>query len=63
MNNVIFKIIDDVLVKDIPEPTLGANVCRREVVMDKETFLMCLKKWVTVADLTDILCNGGAENK
>ena len=43
MSEVYFIFEDDVLVKNTPCPQLGENVYKTEIVIDKETFLECMK--------------------
>lgn len=50
MNKVEFTFVGDVLVKDIPCPQFGEGCYQPEVVIDKETFLECIKRWVTESE-------------
>ena len=46
MNKIYFKVEDDVVIKYTPMPVIGENICKSEVVMTKEIFQECYKKWV-----------------
>lgn len=50
MNEVYFTFEGDVLVKNTPCPQLGENVYKTEIVIDKETFLECMKRWMTESE-------------
>jgi len=41
-----FEIENNVVIKYTPTPEMGENICRREVVMTKEIFQECYKKWI-----------------
>lgn len=47
MNKVYFSFNDDVLFKNVPFPQGGKDCYQSEVVIDKETFLECVKRWMT----------------
>lgn len=44
--NKYFEVKDDVVIKYTPMPAIGKNICKSEVVMTKEIFQECYKKWV-----------------
>lgn len=46
MNEIYFKVKDDAVIKYIPMPEIGKNFYKTEVVMTKEIFQECYKKWV-----------------
>jgi hypothetical protein len=46
MNEVYFELKDDVVIKNTPMPEVGENIYKSEVVMTKEIFQECYKKWV-----------------
>lgn len=46
MNKTYFEVEDDVVIKYTPMPEIGENVYKTEVVMTKEAFQECYKKWV-----------------
>lgn len=46
MNKIYFEVKDDVVVKYTPIPEIGENIFKNEVVMTKEAFQECYKKWV-----------------
>ena len=41
-----FEVKDDVVIKYTPMPEIGKNYYKTEVVMTKEIFQECYKKWV-----------------
>lgn len=53
MSKVLFEIEDDVVIKYTPEPAMGENIYRSEVVMDKETFQECYKRWIAPQESED----------
>ena len=46
MNKIYFGVEDDVVVKHTPMPEMGENCYKTEIVMTKEIFQECYKKWV-----------------
>lgn len=50
MNEVYFSFEGDVLVKHTPCPEYGENCYKIEIVIDKETFLECMKLWTQKED-------------
>lgn len=41
-----FEVTDDAVIKYTPVPGLGENTYKSEVVMTKEVFQECYKKWI-----------------
>lgn len=46
MSEIHFEVQGDTVVKYTPIPEAGENVYKTEVVMTKEIFQECYKKWV-----------------
>lgn len=46
MNKIYFEVDDDVVIKNTPMPEVGENIYKSEVVMTKEIFQECYKKWI-----------------
>lgn len=46
MSKIHFEIEDNAVVKYTPMPELGENTYKAEVVMTKDIFKKCYKKWV-----------------
>ena len=46
MNKIFFEVEDDAVIKYTPMPEVGENTYKTEVVMTKEIFQECYKKWV-----------------
>lgn len=46
MNKIYFEVNDDVVIKNTPMPEVGENIYKSEVVMTKEIFKECYKKWI-----------------
>ena len=46
MNEIYFEVEDDVVIKYTPMPEIGEDTYKTEVVMTKEIFQECYKKWV-----------------
>ena len=46
MNKISFEIVDDAVIKYTPMPEIRENVYKTEVVMTKEIFQECYKKWI-----------------
>lgn len=45
-----YTITEDALYKIIPTPEFGENMARYEEVINKDTFLMLIDKWVNRKD-------------
>jgi len=41
-----FEVKDDVVIKYTPVPGAGENIYKSEVIMTKEVFQECYKKWI-----------------
>ena len=51
MSDIYFRVVDDVVIKHTPIsgphfPETGENFYKAEVVMTKEIFIECYKKWL-----------------
>lgn len=46
MNKIYFEVENDVVLKHTPMPEIGENIYKTEIVMTKEIFQDCYKKWV-----------------
>lgn len=46
MNKINFEVVNDVVIKNTPMPEVGENIYRTEIVMTKEIFQECYKKWI-----------------
>lgn len=46
MNKIYFEVVDDVVIKQTPMPEIGPDIYTNEVVMTKEIFQECYKKWI-----------------
>ena len=46
MSKIFFEIKDDAVIKYTPMPEMGKDVYKNEVVMTKEIFKECYKKWI-----------------
>lgn len=46
MNKIYFEVKDDILIKNTPMPEIGENIYNTEIVMTKEIFQECYKRWV-----------------
>ena len=53
MNKIFFKIEDDVVIRYIPMPEAGENIYKTEVVMTKEIFQECYKRWIKPVESED----------
>ena len=53
MDEIYFRVVDDVVIKDTPMPEIGENTYKTEVVMTKEIFRECYKKWVETHESED----------
>ena len=50
MSKVLFDIEGDVLIKSTPMIEIGENVYKDEVVMTKEIFQECYKRWIAAPE-------------
>ena len=50
MSKIYFEFEDDVVIKYTPMPEIGENTYKTEVVMNKEIFQECYKKWVELKE-------------
>lgn len=46
MSEIYFEVEDNVVIKNIPMPEIGENIYKTEIVMTKEIFQECYKKWI-----------------
>ena len=46
MSKIFFKVENDVVVRHTPVPEIGINIYKTDVVMTKDTFQECYKKWI-----------------
>ena len=46
MSKIYFEVEDDVVIKYTPMPEAEENTYKTEVVMTKEIFQECYKKWI-----------------
>lgn len=46
MSKIDFEVVDDAVIKYIPMSEIGENIYKPEVVMTKEIFQECYKKWI-----------------
>lgn len=46
MSKIYFEVENDVVIKYTPMSEAGENIYKTEVVMTKEIFQECYKKWV-----------------
>ena len=53
MSKIYFKVEDDVVIKHTPMPEIGENTYKTEVVMTKEIFQECYKKWIESQESDD----------
>lgn len=53
MSEINFAIVDDIVIKSTPMPGMGENICKTEVVMTKEIFQECYKKWIDSSESED----------
>lgn len=54
MRKIHFEVEDDVVIKYTPMPEAGENIYKTEVVMNKEIFQECYKKWVEPQESDEI---------
>ncbi len=50
MNKIYFEVEDNVVIKYTPMPEIGENTYKTEVVMTKEIFQECYKRWIESQD-------------
>ena len=53
MNRIYFELKDDTVIKNTPMPEVGENIYKSEVVMTKEIFKECYKKWIEPQESED----------
>lgn len=53
MSKIYFEVDDDVVIKNTPMPEAGENIYKTEVVMTKEIFQECYKKWIEQRESED----------
>jgi len=53
MSKIQFEVKDDVVIKCTPMPEAGENIYKTELVMTKEIFQECYKKWVEPQESED----------
>ena len=54
MNKIYFEVEDGVVIKYTPMPEIGEGIYKKdEVVMTKEIFQECYKKWVEPQESED----------
>lgn len=46
MNKIYFEVENDVVIKYIPMPEIGEYTYKTDIVMTKEVFQECYKKWI-----------------
>ncbi|SCW63372.1 hypothetical protein SAMN05660484_02168 [Eubacterium ruminantium] len=46
MNEPYFGVNDDAVIKVTPIPEVGENIYKTEVVITKDIFKECYKKWI-----------------
>jgi hypothetical protein len=59
MNKIYFEVNDDVVIKNTPMPEVGKIIYKTEVVITKEIFQECYKKWIEPKEvmMNDIIDN------
>lgn len=53
MKGIYFEIDGNVVIRHIPMPEIGKDIYKSEVVMNKEIFQECYKKWVKSQERND----------
>ena len=53
MRKIYFEVEGDVVIKYTPMPAIGENIYKTEIVMNKEIFQECYKKWVEPQESED----------
>ena len=46
MNKIVFAVEEDVVIKEIPLSINRNFAYKQEVVIDKDTFIECYKRWI-----------------
>lgn len=46
VNKIYFEVTDDTVIKHTAMPEIGENIYKNEIVMTKEIFQECYKKWI-----------------
>lgn len=52
MSKIYFEVEDNVVIKYTPMPEIGENTYKTEVVLTKEIFRECYKKWIIKSGLS-----------
>lgn len=52
-NEIYFSVVDDAVFKIIPTPEIGEYTYKSEMVMTKEIFQECYKKWIETQESED----------
>lgn len=50
MSEIYFEVEDDVVIKYTPMPEIGESTYKTEVVMTKEIFQECYKRWIKLQE-------------
>ena len=53
MNEIYFEVEDYAVIKHTPMPEIGEHIYKIEVVMTKEIFQECYKKWIELQESED----------
>ena len=53
MNKIYFKVEGDAVIKYTPVPKIGENVYETKIVLTKEIFQECYKKWIESQESED----------
>ena len=53
MSKIYFEIEDDIVIKHTPIPEIGENIYKTDVIMTKEIFQECYKKWIESQESED----------
>ena len=53
MNKIFFEIEDDVVIRYTPMSEIGKDIYKTEVVMTKDIFQECYKRWVEPQERSD----------
>ena len=56
MKGIYFEIEGNVVIRHTPMPEIGKDIYKSEVVMNKEIFQECYKKWVKPQESEKINC-------
>lgn len=46
MTKIYFEVKNDIVIKHTPMPEMGEDIYNSEIVMTKEIFQECYKKWI-----------------